>query len=126
MLLPCCILILLLLILLILSLPLVSLLVLPLSLIWCSSFFFCICHFSYLYTLLFILLLPLYVAFLPSCKFPAICLLFPKFNSSQMLEIDDPWRLTTIGILSGIVPDEKSSSNSLSSVSILPQAIVIL
>ena len=110
--LSCCILILLLLILFILPLPLVRLLVLSLSLVWCSCSF-CICHFSYLYALI-------YTSFILKCcilvfvNFPALCLLFSKFNLSQMLEFDDSWKLITARILSGIIPDEKPFINFLS------------
>ena len=60
----------------------------------------------------------------PFENFPAIrdtltvvCLLFSKFNSSQMLEFDDSWKLMTTRILlvlSGIVPDKKPFTSFLS------------
>ena len=121
--LSCCILILLQLILLILSLPLVRLLVLSLSLIWCGCSF-CICHFSYLYTFIYTSF-TLICCIFPFVNFPTICLLFSKFNSSQTLEFDNSWKLITTRILSGIIPDEKPFINFLSSVSGLPQVIVI-
>ena len=113
MLLSCCILILLLLILLILSLPLVRLLVLSLSLIWSGCSFFCICYFSCLYTFIYTSL-TLICHIFPFVNFPAISLLFSKFNSSQMLEFDDSWKLITTRILSGIIPDEKPFISFLS------------
>ena len=111
MLLSCCILILLLLI---LSLPLVRLLVLSLPLIWCGCSFFCICHLSYLYTLIYTSFTLIYHIY-PFCEFSCYLPTVSKFNSSQMLEFDDSWKLITTRILSGIIPDEKPFTNFLSS-----------
>ena len=50
-------------------------------------------------------------------KLTVVYLLFSKFNSSQMLEYDDYWKLMTtriFSILSGIVPDEKLLTSFLS------------
>ena len=60
-------------------------------------------------------------------NFPVICprcdilivvyILFSKFNSTQMLEFDDSWKLMTTRIfpvLSGIVPEEKPFTSFLS------------
>ena len=113
MLLSCCICILLLLILLILSLPLVRLLVLSLSLIWCSHSFSCICHF-FLFIYFYLYFFYPYMSNFPFVNFPAICLLFSKFNSSQTLEFDDSWKLITTRILSGIIPGKKKFISFLS------------
>ena len=57
-------------------------------------------------------------------KLTVVYLLFSKFNSSQILEFDDSWKLIITMILSGIIPDKKPFTNFLSSV--LPQAVVTL
>ena len=86
-----------------------------LSLIRCCCSFFSIYHFSYLYLQFFYLYMLhfLFVSFpviRPRCDKPTVVyLLFSKFNSSQMLEFDDSWKLMTtriFPILSGIIPDE--------------------
>ena len=48
-------------------------------------------------------------------KLTVVYHLLSKFNSFQMLEFDDSWKLNIIRIVSGIVPDEKPFSNFLSS-----------
>ena len=50
-------------------------------------------------------------------KVTVVYLLFSKFNSSQMLEFDDSWKLMTtriLLILSGIIPDEEPFTSFLS------------
>ena len=63
----------------------------------------------------------LFVSFPVMCprldKLTVVYLLFSKFNSSQMLECDDSWKLMTtriFPILSGIIPDKKPFTSFLS------------
>ena len=115
---------------------LILLLVLPLPLIRCCCSFFSICHFSYLYLQFFYPYMSHFffvnsLVICPRCdKLTVVNLLFSKFNSSQMLEYDDSWKLMTTRIfliLSGIIPDEKPFATfhfpvSLSSwMTVIPQ-----
>ena len=102
---------------------LILLLVLPLPLIRCHYSFFSICHFSYLYLQFFCPYMSHFLfvnspVFHPRYdKLTVVYLLFSKFNSSQMLEFDDSWKLMTtriFPILSGIIPDEKPFTSFLS------------
>ena len=102
---------------------LILLLVLPLPLIRCHCSFFSICQFSYLYLQFFYpymshFLFENFPVICPRCdKLTVVYLLFSKFNSSQMLEFDDSWKLMTtwiLPILSGIIPDEEPFTSFLS------------
>ena len=102
----------------------ILLLVLPLSLIRCCCSFFSICHFlAYIYLqfsyphMWHFLFVNFPVIHPRHDKPTVVCLLFSKFNSFQMLEFDDSWKLMTtrnFPILSGIVPDEKPFTSFLS------------
>ena len=83
---------------------LILLLVLSLPLIRCCCSFFSICHFSYLYLQFpYPYMLHFFFVDFPAIhprhdKLTVIYLLFSKFNSSQMLEFDNSWKLMTTRI----------------------------
>ena len=102
---------------------LILLSVLSVPLIRCHCFFCSFYHFSYLYLQFFYPYMShfFFVNSLVICsrhdKLTVVYLLFSKFNSFQMPEFDDSWKLITtriLPILSGIVPDKKPFPNFLS------------
>ena len=74
---------------------LMLMLFLSLSPVGCSCSFFSICHFSYNFPILICCILFLFLLSVPD----VIILMLSNFNSSQMLEFDDFWKLVATSLL---------------------------